>query len=263
MNWLKRNDLAVFLFLSFAFSWWVWPLHFLNPESTPMIPWGPFIAVFIVLGLTQGWIGIKGLLSDMFRWRVNGRWYLLAVVLPIAVTFTAAYLNTMLGGPAISASVFDELRLFVPALLVTILFAGPFTEEPAWRGFFLPRLQEKYTPLVASLIIGGVWWLWHMPLMISDSTGQRPPLQYLFSILAYSLLFTWTYNQARSSVFIVTLMHGVTNTIASFVFRGLFGEYYQQLWWLYAGLWWVAASWIVFRPSARATIVEPMASTKS
>jgi hypothetical protein len=45
--------------------------------------------------------------------------------------------------------------------------------------------------------------------------------QYLFSIVAYSILFIWTYNNAMPSVFIVTLMHGVTNAIASFVFRDL------------------------------------------
>ena len=262
MNWLKRNDLAVFLFLSFAFSWWVWPFHLLNPESTPMIPWGPLVAVLIVLGLTQGLAGVKRLLSDMFHWRVSWRWYLLVFALPVGITFAAAYLNTALGGPAVSPSVFEDLPLFIPALLTTTLLAGPFTEEPGWRGFLLPRLQEKYSPLVASLIIGVVWWFWHMPLMVSDPTGQRPPLQYLISILAYSILFTWTYNHAKASVFIVTLMHGVTNTIASFVFKDLFGGYYQQLWWLYAGLWWVATLWIVFRSNAQAPLKESAVHAK-
>jgi hypothetical protein len=36
MNWLKRHDLAVFLILAFALSWWVWPLVLLNPEGTPL-----------------------------------------------------------------------------------------------------------------------------------------------------------------------------------------------------------------------------------
>lgn len=256
MNWIKRNDLAVLLFLSFAFSWWVWPLHLLNPASTPMIPWGPLFAVFIVLGLTQRWTGIKSLLSDMFRWRVGWRWYLLAFGLPVGTTFAAAYLNTALGGPAVASSVFGELRLFLPALITTTLLAGPFTEEPAWRGYFLPRLQEKYSPLIASLIIGVVWWFGLMPLMVSDPTGQRPPLQYLLSILAYSILFTWTYNKSNASVFIVTLMHGLTNTIASFVFRDLFGGYYQQLWWLYSGLWWAATLWVVLRSNKQVLLDE-------
>jgi hypothetical protein len=77
MNWLKRNDLAVFLFLAFSLSWWPWPLTLMNPNSTPMMPWGPMVAAFIVLGLTRGWTGMKSLLGDMFRWRVGARWYAL------------------------------------------------------------------------------------------------------------------------------------------------------------------------------------------
>ena len=241
MNWLKRNDLAVFLFLAFALSWWPWPFSLMNPQSTRMIPWGPMFAAFITLGLTRGWTGLKRLLADMFRWQVSWRWYALAVLLPIGITLAAVYLNVALGGPAPSASLFavNELLLLIPSLIITTLIAGPFTEEPAWRGFFLPRLQEKYSPLVASLIIGVIWWSWHLPLMISDPTGQRPPLQFLALTMAFSILYTWIYNQAAKSLCLIALLHGVTNTFAGFLFRHLFGETYSQLWWLYAGLWWV------------------------
>jgi len=97
MNWLKRNELAVFLFLAFALAWWVWPFSLMNPGSTPMIPWGPMIAAFIVLGLTRGWAGIKSLLADIFRWRVGARWYALAFLLPIGITVAAVYLNVAMG----------------------------------------------------------------------------------------------------------------------------------------------------------------------
>jgi membrane protease YdiL (CAAX protease family) len=251
MDWIKRNELTVFLSLAFAFSWWPWPFNLLNPNSAPMIPWGPVLAAFIVLGWTRGWSGVRSLAADMFRWRVGVRWYAIAFLLPIGITFAAVYLNTLLGGPALPSSVFNELKLFFPALLATTLLAGPFTEEPAWRGFFLPRLQSKHSSIVASLTIGIIWWIWHAPLMISDPTGQRPPFQYLMSIMAYSILFTWVYNRTQASVFVITLMHGTTNTIASFLFRGLFGEYYAQLWWLYAGLWWIVSLYVLVAPNAQ------------
>jgi uncharacterized protein len=265
VNWIKRNDLAAFLLLAFALSWWPWPFNLMNPKSAPMIPWGPMFAAFIVLGLTRGWLGVKGLLADMFRWRVGARWYALAFLLPIGVTFAAVYLNAALGGPTPAASVFavNELILLIPALVFTTLVAGPFTEEPAWRGFFLPRLQTKYSPLAASLILGVIWWSWHMPVMISDPTGQRPPLQYLLSIVAYSVIYTWTYNNTKASVFLVTLMHGVTNTIAAFLFRGLFGEYYGQLWWLYAGLWWIVAIFVMVRSNAMTKVSESVSISQN
>lgn len=254
MNWLRRNDLAVFLFLAFVLSWWPWPMNLVNPEGTPMIPWGPMFSAFIVLGLTRGWAGMKSLLADMFRWRVGARWYALAFLLPIGITFAAVYLNTAMGAPAPSTSVFAirELLLLIPALVIRTLIAGPFTEEPAWRGFFLPRLQAKYSSLVASLIIGVIWWSWHLPLMISDPTAQRPPLQFLFMTLAFSILYTWIYNNTGASLLLIALIHGVTNTVAAFLFPHQFGEHYLRLWWLYVALWWIPTIVVMVRDHAGA-----------
>ena len=224
----------------------------MNPNSTPMLPWGPLFAALIVLGLTRGWAGIKGLLADMFRWRIGARWYAFAFLVPIGVTFAAVYLNVALGAPAPPASVFaiSELISLIPSLVIATLIAGPFTEEPAWRGFFLPRLQAKYSPLVASLIIGLIWWSWHLPLMISDPTGQRPPLQFLGITLSFSILYTWIYNNAKASLLLLALLHGVTNKFYAFLFPYHVGEYYLRLWWVYVALWWVVTLFVVLRSGA-------------
>ena len=254
MKWLKRNDVAVFLFLAFALSWWPWPLTLMNPNSTPMIPWGPMVAAFIVLGLTQGWAGVKRLLTDMFRWRVGPRWYAFAFLVPMAITITAVYLNAAMGAPVPPASVFaaNELLLLIPSLAITTLIAGPFTEEPAWRGFYLPRLQARYSAMVSSLIVGVIWWSWHLPLMVSDPTGQRPPLQFLALTLAFSIIYTWIYNNAKASLFLIAVVHGVTNTFAGFLFPSQFGEDYLRLWWLYAGIWWFVAFVVVIGSNVQA-----------
>jgi uncharacterized protein len=262
MNWLKRNDLAVFLLLAFGFSWWPWPLTLMNPNSTPMIPWGPMIAAFIVLGLIRGQAGMKSLLADMFRWRVGARWYVLAFLLPIGITFVAVYLNVALGAPAPAASVFavSELLILIPQLLFITIVQGPLTEEPAWRGFLLPRLQKKYSPLVASLIIGVIWCSWHLPLLISDATSQRPPLQFLALTMAFSILYTWIYNNAKASLFLIALVHGVTNTFAGFLFPSQFGESYLRLWWLYVGIWGLATLLIMVNSNVQAKAGEPVLS---
>jgi len=103
----------------------------------------------------------------------------------------------------------------------------------AW--IFPSALAGEVLALFASLIIGVIWWSWHLLLMVSDSTGQRPPLQFLALTMSISILYTWIYNNAKASLFLIALIHSVTNTFASFLFPSQFGESYLRLWWLYVG----------------------------
>ena len=242
MNWVKRHDLAVFLILAFALSWSIWPLTLLNSESVPMIPYGPFIAVFIVLALTRGWAGVRDLLASIVRWRVGLHWYAVALVFPVAITLVALYLNVLFGGTTPTAADFAGWYTLPLIFLTTTLIKGPLTEEPGWRGFLLPRLQSNYTPLVASMIVGVIWASWHLPLLLSDPTGQRPALQFIVLMVAQSVVLTWVYNGTRGSVLLVILMHGASNSFVSFMAPVVLDSpVYGVFWWLLALLWWVVA----------------------
>jgi membrane protease YdiL (CAAX protease family) len=242
VNWVKRHDITVFLVLAFALSWSIWPLVLANPESVPMIPYGPFIAVFVVLALARGWAGVRDLLAGMVRWRVGPGWYAVALVLPVAITLVALYLNALFGGPTPTAADLADLYTLPLIFLTTTLFKGPLTEEPGWRGFLLPRLQSSYTPLVASLIVGVIWASWHLPLLVSDPSGQRPPVQFFVLLVAQSLVLAWVYNGTGGSVLLVILMHGAFNSFVGFMAPVVFGSAaYGQFWWLMAALWWVVA----------------------
>ena len=242
MNWLKRHDLAVFLVLAFALSWAVWPFVLLDPESEAMIPYGPIIAVFVVLALTRGWASVRDLLASMVRWRVAPQWYAVALLLPVAIVLVAFYLVAFFGGSSPTAADFAGWYTLPLSFLVTTLIGGALTEEPGWRGFLLPRLQSKYAPLVASLIVGVVWASWHLPLLISDPTSQRPPLQFFALVLAQSVVFTWVYNGTRGSLLLVILMHGAFNTMMKFLGSTLMGSAaFGLFWWSLAALWWVVA----------------------
>lgn len=252
-SWLKRNDLAVFLILAFSLSWWPWGFTLLNPDSAPMVPFGPIIAAFIVTAMTTGWAGVKSLMKNMVRWRVGVRWYVVALLLPVGVVLAALYLNVLFGAPAPTAADLANWYLILLAFPGQTLVAGAFTEEPGWRGFALPRLQARYSPLVASLILGVIWASWHLPLLVSDTSGQRPPIPYFLTVLALSVLLAWLYNGTKGSVFLAILMHGAFNTVGAFFLPIQFGAAYGRLWWLQTALWWTVAIVVIVRTAMNRT----------
>jgi membrane protease YdiL (CAAX protease family) len=196
-----------------------------------------------VLAVTRGWAGVRALLANIVRWRVGPRWYAVALLLPVAISLVAFYLNALLsGGATPSAADFAGLYTLPLVFLTTTLINGPFTEEPGWRGFLLPRLQRRYTPLIASLIVGVIWASWHLPVLISDPTGQRPPLQFFVLVVAQSVVFTWVYNSTRGSVLVVILMHGAFNSFLRLTAPTVLDSaVYGLFWWVMAALWWVVA----------------------
>jgi membrane protease YdiL (CAAX protease family) len=55
----------------------------------------------------------------------------------------------------------------------TVIIVGLF-EEVGWRGYALPRLQQRMTNLRAALVLGGIWAIWHLPELVSDPPGNGP-----------------------------------------------------------------------------------------
>ena len=95
-------------------------------------------------------------------------------------------------------------------LFCTIFFlGGSLQEEPGWRGFALPRLQVLYNPIVASIILGFLWQLWHIPLYF---TGFYPFDTWAIAsrfiwFLPGVIVYTWLYNRSGGHLLIAVLFH--------------------------------------------------------
>jgi hypothetical protein len=44
---------------------------------------------------------------------------------------------------------------------------GPLGEEPGWRGFAVPRMQARTSPLVTAVILGVLVAGWQLPLVFA------------------------------------------------------------------------------------------------
>lgn len=231
-TWPARHRLALFFALAFAISWLAWPLTLLNPNSSPLIPFGPAVAAVITALLAGGRDELMELLRQLARWRVAGRWYIFAAGLPCLLVTVAAGLTVAGGAPAPELGPNPGWFMLLGTFAFTLLIVGIF-EELGWRGYALPLLQRNRPALSAALLLGTAWAAWHLPELLSDPTGQRPALPFVLMVLAQSVLLAWLYNSS-GSVPVCMVFHAAFNTAGALVFPALLGPDYLTLWWTVA-----------------------------
>ena len=88
-RWVGRHEVALYLALAYVISWSIWPLVLVNPDSSPLVPFGPGLAALIVTSVAGGRPELFSLLRDLGRWRQGPGWYALAVAVPLGVAAAA------------------------------------------------------------------------------------------------------------------------------------------------------------------------------
>jgi uncharacterized protein len=168
--------------------------------------------------------GIRALLQTLAAWRVPPVWYLAALLLPVLVGAGGIALLALLRQPLPPMPRAEPARTLLPLLAstfaATLLYGGPLGEEAGWRGFALPRLQERYSPLVASLLLSVMWGLWHLPLHLQGvyhgvfPDGLPGILLRIVTSVPTTIVFTWLYNRTKGNLWLVVLMHTALNNSA-------------------------------------------------
>jgi membrane protease YdiL (CAAX protease family) len=217
---VKRHPLITFFVLAYALSWVLEsPLVFLGDSVTDaqglilviLASNVPSVLGIVLTAMVLGRGSLRKLLGRLLIWRVNPLWYLLLVLGPAALVAGVLPLNALLGGPALSLGM---PLVGVAIFLAFSIFPGSaLGEEIGWRGYALPRLQSGRSALAASLIIGPIWALWHLPLWLTGEPGRTPTLYAAFvvSTIALSVILTWVYNSTGGSLLMVVLLHATYN----------------------------------------------------
>jgi membrane protease YdiL (CAAX protease family) len=218
-NLMRRHPLVTFFLLVFILTWVVWvprasgaPLGVVGQAWT----WIPAIAALLAAALTGGRGALRELGSRLVRWRVGWQWYLVVILGPAAFSLAVAGIYTLFGGSwadAAPPAILVGPLVVLPLFLVILTLTDGLGEELAWRGFALPRLLTRYNALAASLILGVIWALWHLPLLWTEGGPmyQLPVWLLLLDVTAKAVLFTWVFLHTRGSVLIAMLFHGATN----------------------------------------------------
>ena len=141
--------------------------------------------------------------------------------------------------------------------LIVIPFSTPAQagEEVGWRGYALPRLARRFGLGPASVILGIIWGLWHLPFFYmvgADKTGQSIPM-YVAGTTAMSVAMAWLYWRSNGSLLITMFMHAAVNNLSGIVPTQLAGA--TDVWslaaapiaWLSVGVMWGIAAWCLLK----------------
>jgi membrane protease YdiL (CAAX protease family) len=224
-NWLKNNPIPAFFVLTFVIAWSLWiPLGLLAPEKYVLsLPgaWAPTISAVILTGLAEGRSGVRTFLKKTLRWRVGFQWYMVVLFGIAAIAYMAIGIGRMFGFPSPAISLpgglpRDALFLFLPVFFFANVFVGgPIAEDIGWRGYILPKMREQMSALKASLLIGVIWAMWHLPYFIfptwSNAVGNTPFLWFALLTTSWSVLFAWVYVNTES-ILMPILFHAAINT---------------------------------------------------
>lgn len=217
-----------FFVLTFALTWiaWLASAAFVTPGNSwlfglggPVFLLGVFAPAFVALALTahsEGSAGVARLLRRIGKWRLGARWYLFAIGYMAATKVVAALTHRLVLG---AWPTFGDTS--VPLMLGAILIStwAQAGEEVGWRGYALPRLAVHLGLGGASVLLGVVWALWHLPLFFlpgSGSDGQSFPI-YLLHVTALSVAMSWLYWKTEGSLLLVMLMHASVNNTTGIV----------------------------------------------
>lgn len=233
--WIAQHPIFTYILLTVLWSFSIWSLLLLYIEPGELMTSAPPISfLFVILGgfgptlsaLLTTWLiyGREGLRELWKRVRIGrvGRWWLALLVIP-AVTALTPVLRWAAGYPV---NVDTMLQLLGPGIALGLI-AG-LMEEFGWRGFLLPHLLKRYSPLTATLLLGLIWGgLWHG---YGDyfALGGRGLVSWILIILlgpilltAWSVIITWVYERTQGSLLIAYLMHASLSSSAL-----IFGQSY-------------------------------------
>jgi uncharacterized protein len=227
---MKRDGIWFFFIAVFAVTWGLGAAYFLLPHAFVALfgpptgtNWAFRIAVYapgyvaiLSAALFAGRNGLTDLFARLLRWRVGLQWYALATfgiaALCIAPRFVTGTMR--LADFDVTSRAHWSAWIWV-GVSAFWLDPGPLGEELGWRGFALPRLEQRMSGQRSALLLGTIWGIWHLPAFFVSGLPQHSLSLWVFMIAIVSdgVLVAWIVNNARGSVIPAILVHWTSNRL--------------------------------------------------
>ena len=245
---IKQHALAIFCTITIVLTFAATRLPLPGEAIPVVIVFIPALMSILLTALSEGKAGVRSLLAKLAQWRISLKWVVIALALALVIRLTMSIIALGLG--MISTI---QLRPGGPAsyaVLALVLFVFAIPEELGWRGYALPKLLDRRSPLAAGLIIGVLWGSLHLALLLPGMMNEgAPAFPTVLALVGGSVLFTWLYVNSGGSVLLTTLFHAAQSFFV-IVNEGLTGT--QQAW-LMAGVYLAVALIVVLATGSRLT----------
>ena len=220
------RSIALYYAIAIGWAWLLWTPIVLGTDGLKILPIRPSLSVLTciaTLGPTLGcliahrvetgnWKAIQLLPVSKLRWA----WVLLGPALVLMCTFVVFPAFISSGSPTQwqwHPSVLTGLWL---PMLNYNLFGGPLFEEPGWRGFLQPHLEQVMRPWAAAICVGVLWAAWHTPLFFV-TWSSASPVSFLLIEVGLAVLFAFAFKSSGKAVVVVILMHSAFNASSRFI----------------------------------------------
>jgi len=174
------------------------------------------LPALVVSGAFSRRASVRAYLSSLVRPRDGAVWYLVALLTFPLIHLIGTAIAQLFGlesGGGVGAITGGMLLAAGLTFLRVFFFTGGINEESGWRGFMLPRLQARFSPLVAGLVIWAVHMTWELPGDLLTPGASWPWLSRLVLMPCWSLLFIWIHNRTKGSILAPALFHSSMNSM--------------------------------------------------
>jgi membrane protease YdiL (CAAX protease family) len=223
------KTIILFYFLAFSITWIIWwPMALSGVRTYAYLfitqslgALGPLLSLFILNQLYKEKRLVKTVFDRIKLRREYARWFILSSLFPIALAIITSLVRYLAGDlselhilqPKLVEEVGRALIIVIPIQFLASLITSPLFEEPAWRGFVVATLYQKKGTLFTSILVGTLWWVWHIPLYV---TYNSLTILSFMGLLGYSFILDAFFIQSGRNLFVAMLFHQGMNTAIVF-----------------------------------------------
>jgi membrane protease YdiL (CAAX protease family) len=178
---------------------------------------GPIGAALIVTAMTTGKSGVSAFLDRLLNPRTGRVWLFISIFSPFVLFFLSILIlrvagNSWVDFSKLASSEYATFTWVASSLLSAVAYG--IGEEAGWRGFALPRLQQKRSALKATFLLAVFWALWHAPMFLYRfEFSIFQVIGFFIGIFAGAIWLTFLYNSTGGNNVMVVLWHVTWNIV--------------------------------------------------